>query len=175
MDRFGNLWGNRFISNIVPVLCGFIGVLLAAIPVSSLSGFVPAPLYALMAIYFWCLVRPDLMTPLWVFLIGLCYDLIAGPPIGLWAASFVATYAVIDQQRDNFAGLSGIGAMIGFAMAVFVTCLTYYAVFCLYRWQILPPGDLIKEFAVTVIAYIPLLFALDWIHRHFVGPARRDF
>ena len=30
---------------------------------SLLGGLVPPPLLALMPVYFWCLVRPDLMTP----------------------------------------------------------------------------------------------------------------
>ena len=31
--------------------------------------------------------------------------------------SFVVTYALIDRQRDAFAGLSGVGAILGFATA----------------------------------------------------------
>ena len=47
-------------------------------------------------------------------------DLFSGGPPGVWAASFVAAYALVDRQRDTFAGLSGIGAILGFAAAMLV-------------------------------------------------------
>ena len=40
------------------------GRFVANIPVSLVGGLLPPPLLALMPVYFWCLVRPDLMPPL---------------------------------------------------------------------------------------------------------------
>ena len=77
----------------------------------------PPPLLALMPVYFWCLVRPDLMTPAAAFAIGLLQDMLSGGPPGVWTLSFVVTYAVIERQRDAFAGLSGLAAVLGFATA----------------------------------------------------------
>ena len=72
MERAGTHHGRGRISlGRCRVLAGLLGVLIANIPVSLLGGLVPAPLLALMPIYFWCLVRPDLMTPVWAFAIGL--------------------------------------------------------------------------------------------------------
>ncbi|HEY0281737.1 MAG TPA: rod shape-determining protein MreD, partial [Rhizomicrobium sp.] len=109
--------GGRFLASIVPVSCGVICVFAANLPFSFMGPWVPSPLYALMPVYFWCLVRPDLMSPAWAFLIGVLHDILSGGPPGVWAASFVATYAVIDRQRDAFAGLSGVAALLGFATA----------------------------------------------------------
>ena len=39
---------------------------------------VPAPLLALVPIYFWCLVRPDLMTPAAALMIGMAEDIMSG-------------------------------------------------------------------------------------------------
>ena len=36
-------------------------------------------------------------------------------PPGVWAASFIAAYALIDRQRDSFASLSGWATILGFA------------------------------------------------------------
>ncbi len=92
-----------------------LAVLFSNLPLSFTNGLVPAPLLGLMPIYFWCLVRPDLMTPAAVFAIGLLQDIMAGGPPGIWTLSFVVTYAVIERQREAFAGLSGLGAVLGFA------------------------------------------------------------
>ena len=66
------------------------------------------------------MVRPDLMTPFWVFLLGVLEDFLSGGPPGVWAASFLAAYFLIDRQRDMLAGLSGLGAIIGFAVSALV-------------------------------------------------------
>ena len=52
-----------FLAGLVPLLFGLACVFIANIPVSILGGLVPSPLLALVPVYFWCLVRPDLMTP----------------------------------------------------------------------------------------------------------------
>ena len=171
----GNLAGSKYIASAIPVVCGFLGVIVTNLPFSVFGSWLPAPMYALMPIYFWSLVRPDLMTPVWIFIIGLTHDVISGEPPGIWAGAFVATYAVIDRQRDAFAGLSGWGAILGFATASLVACTANYAISCLLDWMWLPASGLAKEFAVTSLLYIPVALALSWLHRHFVGPLRSEF
>jgi rod shape-determining protein MreD len=173
MER--SIMGGRLLANAVPVLCGIIGALVTNYPFSFLGSWVPSPLYALMPIYFWCLVRPDLMSPAWAFFIGVLHDMLSGGPPGIWAASFVATYAVVDRQRDAFAGLSGWGALLGFATATLVTCATGYFAFALYHWRVLPLAPYVKEFAVTAVLYAPVALLLGVIHRRLVGPLRSDF
>jgi rod shape-determining protein MreD len=174
MERAGSFMGGKFLSSIIPVLCGVIGVLAANLPISFMGEWVPSPLYALMPVYFWCLVRPDLMSPAWAFLIGVLHDVLSGGPPGIWAASFVATYAVIDRQRDAFAGLSGLGAVLGFATAALIACATNYVIFDLYHWQLLSLAPYAKELAVTVLFYAPIAFVLGAVHRNLVGPQRSD-
>ncbi|MDE2134390.1 MAG: hypothetical protein KGJ49_07300 [Alphaproteobacteria bacterium] len=175
MEHANNFFGSRFLATITPVSCGVIAVFAANLPFSFLGPWVPSPLYALMPVYFWCLVRPDLMSPVWAFMIGVLHDMLSGGPPGIWAASFVATYAVIDRQRDAFAGLSGVGAVLGFAAAALIACGAAYFIFDLYHWRVLPLTPYIKEFAVTVLFYAPVLFVLGAIYRHLVGPLRSDF
>ena len=175
MERMGSIMGSRFLLNGIPVLCGLLGVAITNLPFSILGSWIPSPMYALMPIYFWCLVRPDLMSPGWAFIIGVIHDILSGGPPGIWAASFVATYAVIDKQRDAFAGLSGWGAILGFATAALVACTAQYLIFSVYLWRMMPVSGSIKEFAVTSLLYIPVAFLLAWIHHRFVGPLRSEF
>ena len=107
--------------------------------------------------------------------IGLVCDVLSGGAPGFWAASFVATYAVLDKQRDAFAGLSGWGAILGFATAALIACTANYAINSLCSWKLLPVNDAIKEFAVTSIMYAIVLPVLGWTHRRFVGPLRSEF
>ncbi|MGZ5999040.1 MAG: hypothetical protein ACXWLC_06575 [Rhizomicrobium sp.] len=167
--------GGRLLSSIVPVVLGILGVLIANFPVSILGGLVPPPLLVFMPLYFWAMVRPDLMTPFWVFMLGILQDLLSGGPPGVWAASFLGAYLLIDRQRDMLAGLSGIGAIAGFAVSALTACVTAYVIVGLYYWHLPPLAPMMVELAMTVLFYIPALFALGVVHRRLVGPYRSDF
>ncbi|MEI9931016.1 MAG: rod shape-determining protein MreD [Rhizomicrobium sp.] len=106
------LIGNRLTASVIPVMLAILGTLIVNLPLSPLGGIVPSPLLGLMVIYFWSLVRPDLMPPFWAFAVGVLEDILSGGPPGAWTVAFVATYAFIDRQRDTFAGLSGFGAIM---------------------------------------------------------------
>ena len=155
-ERAGFVMGGRIFSVLLPFLCGMGAVLVSNIPITLFGGLVPAPLLGLIPVYFWCLVRPDLMTPAATLVIGIFEDIMAGGPPGVWTLSFVLTYAVVARQRDSFAGLSGAGAPVaGFATAAFITCLVAYVVVALYYWRLPLLGPMVGELAVTVLFYIP--------------------
>ena len=173
-DRIG--WSFRSaIGASIPFVCALLGVVAANIPVSVFGGTVPPPLLALMPIYFWCLVRPDLMPPAAVLAIGILEDLLSGGPAGVWTLSFVAAYAVVDLERDTFAGLAGLGAILGFAAAMLVAGVTAYLTIAAYYWRLPPVAPIIVEIVVSVIFYIPVAYVLGVVHRRLVGPLRGDF
>ena len=174
-ERAGLLMGWRMLAALVPLTCGLLAVLFSNLPLSLTNGVVPAPIFGLVPIYFWCLVRPDLMTPAAVFAIGVFQDIMAGGPPGVWTLSFVITYAVINRQRDAFAGLSGLAAVLGFATAALITCACAYFIIALYYWHIPPVAPIVAELAVTVLFYIPGALLFGIMHRRLVGPLRSEF
>ncbi|HET7333595.1 MAG TPA: hypothetical protein VFI93_00660 [Rhizomicrobium sp.] len=161
-------------SAITPFLFGVLGVMIANLPVSFFGGVLPPPLLALMPVYFWCLVRPDLMPPAVAFTIGILEDLFSGGPPGVWAAAFVAAYALVDRQRDSFAGLSGLGAILGFGAAMLVTAVTAYIIVAIYYNQMPPVAPVIIEIAISILFYVPVALVLGWAHRALVGPQRSE-
>jgi len=175
MERVSVLMGSRLFASVIPVTLAFLGVLIANLPVSFLGGIVPAPLLGLMPIYFWGLVRPDLMPPFWAFAAGVLEDMLSGGPAGVWTVSFIVTYALIDRQRDAFAGLSGFGAILGFATAASLACASAYAVVALYHWHLPPFAPVMGELAMSIVFYVPALVFLGFVHRRLVGPLRSDF
>ena len=155
--------------------CGLLAALLGNLPISFPGDFPAAPLLVLIPIYFWGLVRPDLMTPAAAFVLGVVQDIFSGAPPGVWTLSIVLAYAVIDRRRDAFAGLSGLGAVLGFAAAALMTCFVAYWIMAFEYLRIPLLTPMITEFAVTVLFYIPGAFLLGMIHRRLVGPRRSDF
>jgi len=168
----------RYLTAVIPMACGLAGVLIANIPVSVLGGLVPAPLFGLVPVYFWCLVRPDLMTPAVAFSIGFAEDILSGGPPGIWTLAFVLTYALVARQRDSFAGLSGLAAVLGFAAAAICACtlayLTVAALNVLSGLHLPPLTPILGQLAMTVLFYAPSTLVVGWLHHKLVGASRGD-
>ena len=174
-ERARLVMGAKLLAALLPVLCGFLGVILSNMPVTLFGSLIPPPLLGFIPIYFWCLVRPDLMTPSAAFAIGILQDVMSGGPPGIWTLSFVVAYAVVQRQRDAFAGLAGVAAVLGFATATLIVCATAYFTMAAYFWHMAPVGPIVGELAVTVLFYIPGAFVIGSLHRRLVGPLRSDF
>jgi rod shape-determining protein MreD len=159
----------------IPFMCALLCVVVTNIPISLFGGWLPPPMLALMPVYFWCLVRPDLMPPGAAFSIGVLEDLLSGGQMGVWTLSFVAAYALVDRERDAFAGLSGIGAVLGFAGTVVLACTVAFAVVALSSWSLPPSAPLIVMGAMTILLYLPGLWLLNLLHHRLIGPLRSDF
>lgn len=177
LERAGTVLRFRFLVVLIPLLCGLFFVFIANIPISLLG--VPPPLLALVPVYFWCLVRPDLMTPAAALTIGFAEDVLSGGPPGVWTLAFVLTYALVARQRDSFAGLSGLVAVVGFAAATAFACaiawFTVAALAFLTPGAHLPPlTPIIGELAMTVLFYAPTALVVGWLHHRLVGASRGD-
>jgi len=170
-DRFANPLIS-LLAAAIPVLSGFLGVLVSSIPISLTGGFIPPPLFALMPVYFWSLVRPDLMPPGAVFFIGLAEDILSGGPPGVWAVTFLVCYAFLDRQRETFAGLASYGAILGFAAVMLIASLIAYGLVLLVYSHAPPLAPLMLDAAVTVVFYVPALLAMNALQHRLIGPLR---
>jgi rod shape-determining protein MreD len=175
VERAGAFAGWKIFRNAIPVVLAIFGTLLSNIPITFTGDHVPAPLLGLMPVYFWCLVRPDLMTPAWAFGIGLLEDLLAPGSPGVWAASFLTTYAVVANQREAFASLSGFPAILGFAAAALIAGGMQYILICALNLHLYPVAPVMGELLTNTVLYVPIAALLGWVNYRFVGPARNDF
>jgi rod shape-determining protein MreD len=163
---------SRTVGSILPCLSAVLLVLSANLPVSLSGGILPAPLLAITAIYFWGLVRPDLMPPFAVLLIGLMEDMFSGGPPGVWATGFMAAYGLVDRQRDNLAGLAGIFAVVGFAAAMALAAFATYTLTWIMYLRVPPVTPILLTSVMTVLFYPVVAVILGWVHRRAVGSIR---
>ncbi|HLY04242.1 MAG TPA: hypothetical protein VKR31_00695 [Rhizomicrobium sp.] len=173
-DSFGGSFG-RFFAALVPFGLAVVGSLLANFPISFTDGFLPAPLFGLMPVYFFGLMRPDLM-PVWAALLaGALEDLLSGGAPGVWALAFVACYIFADRQRESLAGLASFGAVAGFAAALMVAVATAFAVVAVYYWRLPHIGPVAASLAINILWYIPALWLMNKTQHQVVGALRGDF
>jgi rod shape-determining protein MreD len=162
----------RLVGSLIPALLAILLVMLVNMPVSFTGGVMPAPALALACVYYWVLVRPDLM-PAWAVLsIGLLEDLLSGGPPGLWAAGFLAAFWLTDRERETFAGLTGLGALLGFAGAMLLAGLVAFGLDTLVYLRLPPVPPLLLESVSTVVFYPAIAISMGWFHRRIVGPMR---
>ena len=164
----------RFFGALLPILLAALLTMFANLPLPLTGGLLPSPVLALAALYFWLLVRPDLVPPSMMFVLGLLEDLMSGGPPGLWAAGFIAAYAFTDRHRETLAGLPGMGTIIGFAAAMLVAAATAYGLTWIVYLRAPPLAELLLESMITVLVYPFMAIAMRWLHRRVVGPMRYD-
>jgi rod shape-determining protein MreD len=172
MTDHGSLTFGRLFVHSLPFLMSIVAVVVVNLPISLTGGTLPAPLLAFAPVYFWALMRPELMPPSAVLIIGLVEDLLSGGPPGLWAAGYLAAYALVDRQRESLAGLSGVGAVIGFATALFIAGLVAYILASLVYWRLAPIAPLFLTAIVTIAFYPLAAWFMGWLQRRLVGAAR---
>jgi rod shape-determining protein MreD len=156
----------------IPALLSGLLVMVVNMPVSLTAGLLPAPALALASVYFWVLVRPDLMPPLLVLTVGLLEELLSGGPPGLWAAGFLAALWLTDRERETFAGLTGIGAVLGFAGAMLIAAGAAYGLDTIVYLRLPPLAPMLLESVTTVLFYPLVAISMRWFHRRIVGPMR---
>ena len=126
----------------------------------------------LASIFFWQIVRPDLMPGLAILLLGLLEDLVSGGAPGLWAGGFVAAFAFIIRNRDMFEGLPGTGLLIGFTGALTVASAAAYVLAWAAYAHAPPLAPLFLQGLLTALLYPIVANFSAWVHRRIVGPMR---
>ena len=114
------------------------------------------------------------MTPAAALAVGFAEDVLSGGPPGVWTLAFVLTYAVVARQRDSFAGLSGLAAVLGFAAASAFACACAWLTVAALHARLPLIAPIVSELAMTVLFYVPAVYVVGWIHHRMVGAARGD-
>ncbi|MEX2250192.1 MAG: rod shape-determining protein MreD [Parvibaculum sp.] len=143
----------RIFMTVAPFVMGLACVLLSFVPFGRIFGSSLTPAFALMAIYYWAIVRPEMFPPLAVFAVGLVFDLLSGGIIGLWAFVYVVTYAVVISQRTLVVNAPFSVFWLGFlAVATFAGALAWAVVSIFYGMPV-PPSSLVQHMVLTVAVF----------------------
>jgi rod shape-determining protein MreD len=148
----------------VPAASAFLLSFLSAVPV-PLPGFAAVkPAWALVAVFYWSLHRPDLFGPVTLFLLGLMQDVITGAPTGLHAFLYLVGYGVLLTFHRYIANATfySLWAFFGlFALGVMIVHWTLVSVLEVHPMPIAPQ---LFRTAMTVGLYPLLTWILIKIH-----------
>ena len=140
-------WWSRLgvsLRGLVPFTLGLVFVFITVAP-WRLPGLDPVmPMFALMAVFYWSVYRPDWLPYTATFTLGLIQDLLSGTPTGMTALIFLVVQAVVVvAPAATFTGW-------------FVSSLVYGGV--------VPVEPVIVQLLLTVLFYPPLTWILGRFH-----------
>ena len=137
----------------LPMLGCMVGAMLLGAPLRVYGLTLPEPVLPMVPAFAWAVIRPSLMGPFALLLLGLFDDLFWGGPLGLWPASLLMAYFVILICRNLIMGQSGAVLWGWYAAASFVAFGAAY-LFSLFDAGVVPNlTATIMQFAVTAALY----------------------
>ncbi len=99
----------------VPVLICAVFSLLLATPIRAFGMQLPEPVFAMVPAFAWAMIRPSVLPPFALLLLGLYLDVLWGGPTGLWPACLLVAYAPVLVLRNVLAGQSFVAMWIWYA------------------------------------------------------------
>ncbi|PTS87419.1 MULTISPECIES: hypothetical protein [unclassified Caulobacter] len=98
-----------------PLLACVIATMLFSAPIRVWGLHLPEPVFAVVPAFAWALIRPSILAPFAILLLGLFLDLFWGGPTGLWGLSLLVAYATVLAARNMMTGQSRAMMWVWFA------------------------------------------------------------
>lgn len=141
---------------LLPALATCVFFILTLVPISipGLASFLPD--VCLISIYYWTILRPDVMPYWFVFLLGLVKDAMLGNPLGLFSLIFILFRLLVERQRVLLAKETFLATWINFSLLALATLVASWLLMCLYLKTVIPLIDIAMQWILTS-AFYPLL------------------
>lgn len=147
----------------LPMLYVLAATLVLSVPLRFWGVGLPEPLFAMPVVFAWAVIRPSVLAPFCVALMGLFMDQIWGAPTAFWSVCLLLAYGIVLGSRAMLAGQSR-GVM--WASYGVVTALSMGAGFLITMLDVkgMPnPLAVFWQYVATVVLYP---FA-DWLIERF--------
>lgn len=90
----------------VPMLLVVLATLVFSAPIRMWGLQLPEPVFAMAPAFAWAVIRPSILAPFALLLLGLFLDTFWGGPTGLWGLSLLVAYASVLAGRNMLTGQS---------------------------------------------------------------------
>ena len=167
-DRWSDTLGARIgaaFRNAVPGIMMLALVILSVIPLRLPAYATVAPMFALMALYYWAVHRPDLLPFPMVFVLGILEDVLMGAPLGVHAFIFMIVLLLVSSQRRFLIGRSFWVLWWGFLIVAPLTALLEWALYSAVFGVLMPVEPTLFRTLMTMGAFPALAWACIQLHR----------
>lgn len=137
----------------VPLLQVMAITLLFALPIRVYGLALPEPIFAMPVAFAWAVIRPSMLGPVAVALMGFFLDMLWGSPTGFWAVCLLITYGAALAGRSMMAGQSR-GMMWAWYGALTALSMGAGYLFTMFDVKAMPsPVSVAWQFLATIILY----------------------
>ena len=92
----------------VPALLSICATVVLAAPFRLFGLGLPQPMFPLALAFAWAVIRPSILGPLALFVLGLFDDFFWDGPLGLWALALICAYGLALSGRSLMAGQGSV-------------------------------------------------------------------
>lgn len=140
-------------------------VLLSVMPLGLSGSGAIRPAFVLMAVYYWAIYRPYMLSPLGAFLAGLALDLLTGGPTGLQALILLVV-GLVTATQQKFMLSQRFGVMWAcFALVALVNGVVQWLVFGLVNLQMTAFKPVLVSAAISGLLFPAIALPLYMINR----------
>ncbi|THD81157.1 MAG: hypothetical protein E7812_05375 [Phenylobacterium sp.] len=93
---------------------------LFGIPIQVWGLHLPEPVFPMAAVFAWAVIRPSILAPLAIVIMGLFLDIFWGGPVGLWALCLLTAYGIVLGGRSMLAGQGRVALWAWYAVVTAV-------------------------------------------------------
>jgi len=137
----------------LPALVCVAGTFLFAVPIKVFGLQLPEPVLPMILAFAWAVIRPSVIAPFLLVLLGLFLDLFWGGPLGLWGVSLLVSYTVVLASRSIMTGQSRPMRQVWFASATALTMLTGFLITSVVSLAVPNLLSVFWQFLATTVLY----------------------
>jgi rod shape-determining protein MreD len=137
----------------VPMAQAMAASLVFAIPLRFWGLGLPEPLFAMPVTFAWAVIRPSMLAPLGVMLMGFFLDFLWGAPTGFWSVCLLVPYGLLLGGRAMLAGQSQVMMWVWYGAATALALGVGYLVTMLDAQNSPDPIPVAWQFLATVVLY----------------------
>lgn len=137
----------------VPMLQVMAATFVFALPLRFWGLSLPEPVFALPVIFAWAIIRPAMLAPVAVMVLGLYLDLLWGSALGFWAVCLLLPYGAVLAGRAMLAGQSQLIMWLWYAAATALALGAGYLFTMLNTQNTVDPISVAWQFLATVVLY----------------------
>jgi rod shape-determining protein MreD len=110
----------------IPAVVVVIAAVLTDIPLRIFGIRLPEPVYCMVLAFSWAVIRPSLLPPFVLLLLGLYLDLFHGGAVGLWPTCLLLAYGFVLMTRPMMIGQSRAMMWAWYAVACLLAFTAAY-------------------------------------------------
>lgn len=113
---------------LLPAAVSLVLTLLLGVPVRLFGLALPEPVFPLVLAFAWAVIRPSVLAPLLLLIVGLFLDLFWGGPLGMWPLCLLLVYASVLVARSLILGQDRAVLAAWYVAAVLMAFFTAYLI-----------------------------------------------